>query len=58
MPKKFVHVKVKYEDWMRRIEATVAKEEAHQLVVYNGEDVSGRFSLDKVEQWSLEEDAY
>ena len=55
MLRRFTHVIPKGEDQVRKIEG-VGKEEGHQLVIYDGDSVVGRFSLDKIEQWSIEEE--
>jgi hypothetical protein len=52
---KQVVVKVKYEDEIRKIPATAAKEQLDRLIVHNGNDKVAEFRLDKVEYWALED---
>jgi hypothetical protein len=51
---KIAFVKVKSEDTIHRIPATDAKEEVGEVVIYDGENVVGRFGLHKVEHWAFE----
>jgi hypothetical protein len=52
--KKLAFVKLQYEDQVHRIPATDAKEEGIDVVIYNGDQVVGRFDLNRVQHWALE----
>lgn len=51
---KYLIVKKEYEDSPRRIEATRVEEKNGHLMIYNGDEKVGDFSLSKVEDWSFE----
>lgn len=49
-------VKVRYEQDLRRIEATHVNEHQGRLQVFNGEKKVGEFEKESVEHWSFVED--
>ena len=54
---KYINLRVKYEDGLRKIPATHVKKELGRLLVYDGENLVGEFSDEKVEHWSFDEAA-
>lgn len=55
-PKKVIYVKLRYDDQIKKINGTTAREESGpgSLVVFNGIEVVGRFWSD-VEKWWIED---
>src|SRR5580658_5160764 len=54
---KYLNLKVKYEEELRRIPATHVTKQHGRLSIYDGEKLVGEFSEEKVEYWSLDEAA-
>jgi hypothetical protein len=54
---KYVNLKVQYEQEPRKIPATHVTKQRGRLSVYDGESLVGEFTDEKVEHWSLDEEA-
>jgi len=53
---KIAVVKIQYEDHAHKIPATKVKEERGKLLIFDGDEKVGQFSLDQVEYYTLSEE--
>ncbi|MGB2676168.1 MAG: hypothetical protein WAN12_03695 [Candidatus Acidiferrum sp.] len=49
-------VKIEYEDLPHKIPATRIREDRGKLLIFDGDEKVGEFSVDKIEYWTLKEE--